>query len=185
MKLVVTENITLDGVIDAAEGWFTPESDGDGDTSDIGAELRRQMEQESGLLLGRVTFEEFRGYWPLQTNDPTGISDHLNRTPKYVASTTLRDPGWENTTVLAEDVLGNVRSLKEGPGGDIVVTGSISLVHDLAAAGLVDEYRLFLYPVAIGRGRRLFVDGGDRRNLQLIQATPFRSGVVLLTYKPA
>ncbi len=185
MKLVVTENITLDGVIDASEGWFAPEGDEDDiDTSDILTIIRGQMEQESAQLLGRVTFEEFRGYWPLQTDDTTGITDHLNRIPKYVVSTTLHDPEWENTTVLRGDPVDEVRTLKDAPGDNLGVAGSITLVHALIAAGIVDEYRLFVYPVVLGGGRRLYDGGADLRKLRLIEMTPFRSGVVLLTYRP-
>lgn len=186
MKLVITENITLDGVIDASEGWFSPEGgQGDVDTSDVAAVTRQHTEQERALLIGRVTFEEFRGYWPLQTGDTTGITDHLNQVPKYVVSTTLQEPGWQNTTVLRGDLGGEVRALKDAPGDDLGVTGSITLVHHLIAARLVDEYRLFVYPIVIGRGRRLFAAGGDPRHLRLVETTAFRSGVVLLTYRPA
>lgn len=184
MKLVIEENITLDGVIDLSGGWFSPE-DGDEDTSDMQEVTRRQMARESGLLLGRVTFEDFRGYWPLRTDDTTGVTEHLNRVPKYVVSSTLREPGWENTTVLRGDVVSEVQALKDAPGDDLGVTGSVTLVRALIAAGLVDEYRLFLYPVAVGAGRRMFPDGDGMRTLRLVESTPFRSGVVLLTYRPA
>lgn len=184
MKLVITENITLDGVIDASGGWFSPQGDGDVDTSDVAAVVRQQMERERALLLGRVTFEEFRGYWSLQAEDQTGIPNHLNQIPKYVVSTTLREPGWTNTTVLGGDLVNDVQALKGEPGGDLGVTGSIALVHHLIAAQLVDEYRLFVYPVVMGRGRRLFDDRADPRKLRLIETTPFRSGIVLLTYRP-
>jgi len=169
-----------------AGGWFSPEGDGNGeDTSDILAVIRRQSSRQSGLLLGRVTFEDFRGYWPLQTDDATGITDHLNRVPTYVVSSTLRDPGWENTMVPPGNMVSEARSLKDAPGDDLGVTGSITLVHALFAAGIVDEYRLFQYPVVIGSGRRMFTDGGESRKLKLVEATPFESGVVLLTYRPA
>lgn len=97
--LVVTENVTLDGVIENIDNWFAP-AEGGVDTSDLNEALRQQMESEAALLLGRETFEAFRGYWPQQTDDETGITDHLNRIPKYVVSTSLGDPEWENTTVL-------------------------------------------------------------------------------------
>ena len=181
MRLVITENITLDGVIEATGGWFGPEG-GDFDSSDIVAELQTMMRNEDGLLLGRVTFEEFRGYWPKQTSDRTEITDHLNRVQKYVVSKTLDDPGWENTTVLSNEPIAEVRALREKPGRDLGVTGSITLCHALVAADLVDEYRLFVYPVVIGRGRRLFADGVSC-NLSHAGAKSFRSGVALLTYR--
>jgi dihydrofolate reductase len=127
-----------------------------------------------------------RGYWPQQTDDPTGVSDYLNAVSKYVVSSTLGDPEWEHTTILPGDGFQDaVRSLKSEPGRDIVTTGSITLVHALIGAGLVDEYRLFLYPVVLGRGRRLFPEGTSVPALRLVETRPFRSGVVLLRYRPA
>src|SRR3712207_150455 len=135
--LVVTQNMTLDGVIDAAEGWFAPAGDGDGvDRSDVEAEITAQREAADALLLGRVTFEQMRGYWPQQTDDTTGISDYLNGVAKYVVSATLREPGWDRTTVLPGPLEDDLRALKAQPGADIVTTGSITLVHALIAAKL-------------------------------------------------
>jgi dihydrofolate reductase len=185
MQLAVTENITLDGVIEATGGWFSPAGDKSGvDVSDIEAELREQMQREDGLLLGRATFEQFQGYWPAQTDDRTGITDHLNKVHKYVISTKLESPAWQNTTVLRGSLRDEVDALKARPGNDLGVTGSISVVRQLIEAGLVDEYRLFVYPVVLGRGKRLFADGVNVPNLALIEAKPFRSGVVLLRYRP-
>ena len=182
MKLVIKQNVTLDGVIEAVDDWFTP-AKGDADMSDVQAQLREMMSREEGLLLGRVTFEQFRGYWPQQTDDRTGITRHLNRIQKHVASRSLGDPGWENTTVLREPLVDAVRALKDRQGGELGVTGSISVCHELIRAGLVDEYNLFVYPLTLGKGRRLFVEGNDRNNLSLVNAKPFRSGIVLLTYR--
>jgi dihydrofolate reductase len=109
-KLVVTENITLDGVIDAAEGWFDPAGDA-ADTSDVVAVLKQAMLEQDALLLGRKRFEDMRGYWPHRTDDATGITDHLNRVSKYVFSSTLQDPQWQNTTVLRSPVRDAVREL--------------------------------------------------------------------------
>jgi dihydrofolate reductase len=181
MRLVITQNITLDGVVEAVSDWFSPAGD-ERDRSDIRAELRSMMEREDAVLLGRITFEEFRGYWPRQAHDTTGITDQLNRVHKYVVSGTLRDPAWENTMVLSGAPLDEVRALTAQPGADLGVTGSIMLCRALIGAGLVDEYRLFVYPVELGRGRRLFADGLGVGDLEFVGATPFRSGVVLLTY---
>jgi len=178
-KLVVTENITLDGVIDMAGGWFDP-LDTDVDQSDITAANTEFSRAADALLVGRNTFVSFREFWPKQSDDHTGVSDYLNRVDKYVVSSTLDDPGWENTTVLRGPLLGEVRALKDAPGRDIVVTGSIRLVHALVAAGVVDEYRLFVTPVVVGRGARLF-DSVDAR-LTLLETRRFESGVVLLRY---
>ncbi len=180
-KLVVTENITVDGVIDMAGGWFDPT--GQGDQTDIIAATREQQEAADALLVGRNTFVSFREFWPHQTDDPTGVSDYLNAVSKYVVSSTIDDPGWENSTVLGGTPEEEVRALKEAPGQDIVATGSIRLVHALVAAGLVDEYRLFVHPVTVGEGARLFESAGEQ--LQLLETRPFSSGVVLLRYAPA
>jgi dihydrofolate reductase len=182
--LIVTENITLDGVIDATEGWFAPAGDdADVDESDVVDAVREHREAADAFLVGRVTFEQMRGYWPLQTDDATGISDYLNRVPKYVVSATLQDPEWEPTTVLSGPLAEEIRVLKSQPGEDIVTTGSITLVHDLTAAGLVDEYRLFVYPVVLGQGRRLFAEAHGIPRLRLVEARPFRSGIVLMRYR--
>ena len=125
-----------------------------------------------------------RGYWPQQTDDTSGVTDYLNRVAKYVVSATLDDPRWQHTTVLRGPFQDEIRALKSKPGKDIVTTGSVTLVHALIAAGLVDEYRLFVYPVVLGRGARLFGDGTEVPRLRLLETRPFRSGVVLLRYRP-
>jgi dihydrofolate reductase len=178
-KLVVTENITLDGVIDMPEGWFDP-LDTDVDQSDIAAATSEHREAADALLVGRKTFESFREFWPKQTDDPTGVSNYLNAVDKYVVSSTLDNPGWENSTVLRGPVVDEVRTLKAAPGRDIVATGSTQLVHALIAARLVDEYRLFVFPVVVGRGARLF-ESADIK-LRLLETRPFVSGAILLRY---
>jgi dihydrofolate reductase len=183
--LIVTENITLDGVIDASAGWFSVANDAEVDQSDLAAALREQSEAADAVIFGRVTFEEMRGYWPKQTDDTTGVTDYLNTVSKYVVSSTMGDPAWEHTTVLrGSGFQDEIQALKSKPGKDIVTTGSITLVHALIAAGLVDEYRLFLYPVVLGHGARLFPEGTRVPTLRLVETRPFRSGVVLLRYRP-
>ncbi|HEV8248997.1 MAG TPA: dihydrofolate reductase family protein [Gaiellaceae bacterium] len=184
-KLVVTENITLDGVIDASEGWFAPAGAEDVDQSDLNTTLREQTQAADALLLGRVTFEQFRGYWPLQTDDETGVAEYLDNVSKYVVSSTMKDPEWERSTVLSGDLEDNVRRLKAESGKDIVATGSITLVRELIALGLVDEYRLFVYPVVLGRGARLFEDATNVPKLELVDSRSFASGVVLMRYRAA
>lgn len=178
-KLVVTENMTLDGVIDMAAGWFDPLAEG-GDQSDLIAATAEHRETADAVLVGRNTFEVFRGFWPNQTDDPTGVSDYLDAVDKYVVSSTLDDPGWQNTTVLRGDVVEEVQRLKAADGRDIVATGSIELVQTLIAERLVDEYRLFVFPVVVGRGARLFESAAV--SLRLLEARPFVSGAVLLRY---
>ena len=180
-SLVITQNITLDGSIEMLDDWFDPQLQDD----DLLAESHRQDAAADALLVGRRTFEDFRGYWPQQSADTTGITDYLNRVAKYVVSSTIGDPGWQNSTVLSGDPAEQVASLKAAPGKDIVLTGSITLAHTLVAAGLVDEYRLFVYPAIQGRGRRLFPDGFAVPRLRLVEpAKSFRSGITLLRYAP-
>ena len=175
--LAITQNITVDGSIELLGDWFEPQ--GQGDSSDLLAELHRQDRESDALVLGRHTFEAFRGYWPHQTEDPTGITAYLNEVQKYVVSSTLTDPEWQNSTVVS---VGEVGALKEQPGKDIVVTGSIGLCHALIEAGLVDEYRLFTYPAVQGRGRRLFPDGYELPRLELLESNAFRNGVTYSRY---
>jgi dihydrofolate reductase len=184
-ELIVTQNITLDGVIDAAEGWFDPSGDEGVDHSDVIAAVAEAMAASDALLVGRVTFEQLRGYWPLHADDVTGVRDHLNHVEKYVVSQTLQDPAWERSTVLRGPLLDRVRELKAQPGKAIVATGSMSLMPELIAGGVVDEYQLFVYPVVLGRGRRLFADATGVPRLHLAEARPFRSGIMLLRYRTA
>lgn len=178
-KLVITQNITLDGAVEMLDDWFDPQVQDD----DLLEETRRQDETADALLLGRRTFEDFRGYWPAQTEDPTGITAYLNDVAKYVVSTTMTDPAWEHSTVWAGDPVAHVAALKAEPGQDIVLTGSITLAHTLIAANVVDEYRLSVHPVVQGRGRRLFPDGYVAVNLRpSAPARTFGSGISLLQY---
>jgi dihydrofolate reductase len=178
-KLVITENITLDGSIEMLDDWFDPQLQDE----DLLEESHRQDSQADALLVGRQTFEDFRGYWPEQTDDATGVADYLNQVAKFVVSSTMADPGWENSTVIAGDPVEQTTALKSQPGKDIVLTGSITLAHALIEAGVVDEYRLFVYPTVQGRGRRLFPDGTAIPTLTLVDPPKsFRSGITLLRY---
>jgi dihydrofolate reductase len=181
--LIVTENITLDGVIDAAGGWFATADDARVDQSDLVAALRDQSARADAVLFGRVTFEQMRGYWPRQADDTSGVSKYLDSVSKYVVSKTLGEPEWQHSTVLRGPMEDEVRALKARPGRDIVCTGSITLVRDLIAAGLVEEYRLFVHPVVLGRGERLFADAPHAPKLRVVETRQFRSGVVLLQYR--
>jgi dihydrofolate reductase len=177
--LAITENITLDGSIEMLDDWFDPERHASDEMSDVLEEIRRLDSNADALLLGRQTFEDFRGYWPKQTDDTFGITAYLNQIDKYVVSSTMTDPEWENSTVLSGDAVDEVRALKQGPGKDIVLNGSITLAQALVEAGLVDEYRLFVYPTVQGRGRRLFPEGTRFPSLRLVNARSFKSGVAL------
>ncbi|MGC4939101.1 dihydrofolate reductase family protein [Kribbella sp. DT2] len=178
--LIVTENITLDGVAEATEDWFQVHDAGAG-TSDLLAVTQQHSAAADAFLVGRDTFEAMRGFWPQQADDETGITKYLNEVQKYVVSSTLQDPGWEPTTVLRG--CDEIAAVKEQPGKDIVSTGSIRLVQELAERKLVDEYRLFVYPVTAGHGRRLFTEASELRRFTLAETRQFTSGVVLLRYR--
>lgn len=182
-RIVITENITVDGVVDNDGSWFDPT-----DNSEQGQQLAAITQQHAaasdGFLVGRITFEEMRGFWPGRVEDKTGVTDHLNRVEKYVVSRSLEDPGWDGTTVLrgGDQLASQIRELQDRGGTDIVLTGSISLVQQLLAFGMVDELRLFVYPVVVGAGRRLFPEGHSLRDLTLAENRSFKDGVVLLRY---
>jgi len=181
--LAITQNVTVDGSIEMLGDWFDPQGQAGVDNSDLLDELHRQSSTADGLLVGRQTFEDLRGYWPQQSDDATGVTDYLNLVQKYVVSSTMTDPRWQNSTVLSGDLIEAVRALKDQPGKDIVVTGSITLCHALIDAELVDEYRLFVYPTVQGRGRRLFPDGGHTLpKLNLLDARVFRCGITYSRY---
>jgi dihydrofolate reductase len=183
--LAITQNITVDGSIEMLDDWFDPQGQAAVDNSDLMAELHRQDRTADAFLVGRQTFEDLRSYWPEQTDDATGVTDYLNQVQKYVISSTMTEPRWQNSTVLSGDPVEEVRALKERPGQDIVTTGSITLCHTLITAGLVDEFRLFVYPVVQGRGRRLFPDGFVQPKLTLVEAMAFRGGVTFSRYAVA
>jgi dihydrofolate reductase len=185
MRVVVTEFVSLDGVIEdpgGSEGfehggWTFPY------WNDEIAKLKLDEILESdALLLGRVTYEGFAAAWPSMT-DEQGFADRMNSLPKFVVSTTLENPEWQNSTVLEGDVAAEVGKLREQPGRDILVAGSRELVQSLAQHDLVDEYRLLVYPIVLGSGKRLFGDG-THVPLKLRETRPLDSGVVLLSYEP-
>lgn len=176
--LAITQNITLDGCVEMLDQWFDPTAD----SPELAAENRRQQQECDAVVLGRRTFEDFRGFWPHQTGD---VADYLNGVDKYVVTGTVTDPGWQHTQVIgADDPVAAIRELTRRPGGDIVVTGSITLCHALIAAGVVDEYRLFGYPVVQGRGRRLFPDGVTLPHMTLRDMKSFPGGITYTRHTP-
>ena len=178
--LVITQNMTVDGSIEMLGDWFNPQ--GQADQTDLMEEVRRQDSRSDAFLVGRQTFQDLRSYWPQQTEDQTGVTKYLNDVSKYVVSSTMIDPQWQHTTVISGDPVPRVRALKEQQGKDIVITGSITLCHTLIEAELVDEYRLFIYPVVQGRGRRLFPDGFELPTLRLLESRSFTGGIVYSRY---
>lgn len=177
-RIVVSEFLTLDGVMEAPNEWSFPYWN-----DDIGAFKLGEIRGADGLLLGRVTYEGFAAAWPERT-DEEGFSDRMNGLPKYVVSTTMKDPSWNNSQVISENVTEQVAALKQQPGQDILINGSAQLIQSLMQAGLIDEYRLLVFPVVLGKGKRLFQDGIDA-SLKLVETKPYDTGVVLLTYQPS
>jgi dihydrofolate reductase len=190
-KLVVTEFITLDGVIEdpgGAEdfehgGWSFKLSRGEeGDRFKL-----EELIASDAQLLGRVTYVGFAQAWPSMAGADE-FSTKMNAMPKYVVSTTLTDDdaNWTNSTVIRDDVPGEISQLKEQVAGDILVAGSARLVRSLAEHDLVDEYRLMVFPLVLGSGKRLFGDGFPRVELRLVDSKPAGpDGVLILTYAPA
>jgi dihydrofolate reductase len=189
-KLVVTEFITLDGVIEAPGGGEEFEQGGWSFEFDRGEEGDRfkldELMASEAQLLGRITYQGFAKAWPsMSGTNPFG--EKMNAMPKYVASTTLTDEeaGWNNSTVLRGDVPGQVAEIKDRLSGDLLVAGSAELVRTLAQHDLVDEYRLMVFPIVLGSGKRLFADAGARSVLRLTDTTPVGpEGVLVLTYEP-
>jgi dihydrofolate reductase len=183
-RIVVTEFVTLDGVMEDPGGAEGFERGGWAFQFDRGPEgdkfkLDEVMAAEA-LLLGRVTYEGFAAAWPSRTGE---FADKFNTMPKYVVSTTLEHPDWSNSTVIGGDVANEVARLREQPGGDVLVNGSARLVATLMEHDLVDEYRLMVFPVVLGRGKRLFADGAPRKPLELVETKP-AGAVVILTLRP-
>lgn len=194
MKLTSTMFVSVDGV---AQGPGGPEEDRSGGFTRGGwlvphfdEETGRYMEglfrQVDAFLLGRKTYEIFAGSWGKMENtgdDP--VATGLNTLPKYVPSTTLKDPEWTNTTVLSDDVAAAVRELKERPGRELQVHGSITLVRWLLENDLLDELNLLVFPVVVGQGTRLFPEQGLDTNLAVVASKTTPSGVTILTYRTA
>jgi dihydrofolate reductase len=198
--IVVQAFITLDGVVQAGGG---PDEDREGgfehggwmmdydsqmDTLGEGGEIVREWESRTeALLLGRRTYEIFAGSWGVWDENAEGFQGELtrryNRIPKYVASRTLTEVGWQNSQLLGPDVPAAVENLREQPGGEIRVWGSTKLIKTLAEHDLVDEYRLAVYPLVLGTGKKLFSDGFAFARLTLVETRALRSGVQVNTYR--
>jgi len=169
---------SIDGVVQAPNEWQP------GFDDEMGAALSRMLEGQDAVLMGRVTFTEFAGYWPTSTDEP--FASWINSTPKYVASTTLDSVDqWPNSTLIKGPVADFVKELREEDGGTIGVTGSPSLVRSLIDQGLLDELTLMISPVVAGGGRkRLFPDDAALTKFELAEAQPTSSGAVIATYRP-
>jgi dihydrofolate reductase len=185
-RIVVTEFVSLDGVMEdpgGAEnfkhgGWSFATSRGDeGDKFKLDEAFASEA-----LLLGRVTYEGFAAAWPSMEGE---FADKFNTMPKYVVSSTLEEPEWNNSTVLKGDVAEAIAKLRQELDGEIVVHGSALLVQTLFEHDLVDELRLMVYPVVLGSGKRLFGETGDKKPLRLVDSKVVGDGVAILTYEPA
>jgi dihydrofolate reductase len=189
MKVVVFVNLTLDGVMQAPGrpdedtrdgfkhgGWGAPYA--------AMASAGEAMSNVGAMLFGRRTYEDFYSVWPRQTDSP--YSTFLDNIPKYVASTTLKEPlPWKNSTLLRGDAAEAVARLRKEQGKDLVVMGSGQLIQSLMRRNLVDEYVLLIHPLVLGTGRRLFADGGASASLRLVGSKTTDKGVVIATYQPA
>jgi dihydrofolate reductase len=196
MKLTTVTHVSLDGVVQGLGaqdedrsggfergGWAIPLFDDEAETF-----LEQVFQRADAFLFGRRTYEIFAGSWGTgswganQGNNPISVA--LNTRPKYVASTTLTEPGWDGTTVLSDDVAAAVAELKAKPGGELQVHGSGALIRWLMDHDLVDEINLFTYPVVVGQGTRLFPDTGPDRALELIESQTTPGGVIIQVYRP-
>jgi dihydrofolate reductase len=191
-KLVVIEFLSLDGVLQAPGdpnedteggfqhgGWQRPYFD-----DVLGAGAAEGMAATDAHLFGRKTYEIMAAYWPTAPRDDP-FAQHLNSTPKYVASKTLKNLEWQNSTLLKGDVGEEVANLKQQPGRNIGVLGSADLVQTLMEHDLVDEYSLAVFPIVLGSGKRLFRESDQTRSMRLVDSTTTSTGGLLLTYQPA
>jgi dihydrofolate reductase len=169
---------SIDGVVEAPDQWQHAFDE------EMGAALSRMLEEQDAVLLGRVTFTEWAGYWPTSTDEP--FASWINSTPKYVASTTLDSVDqWANTTLITGSVPEFVAALKQQDGGTIGTAGSPTLVRTLIEHGLVDELTLMISPVVAGSGlAHLFPNDAARRSFELVEAQPTSSGALIATYRP-
>ena len=185
-RIVVTEYISVDGVVEAPSGTEAFERVGWTDDFSRGPEGDAFKVDETmasdAQLLGRVTYEMFAAVWP---HVPGEFAEKFNSMPKYVVSSTLENPEWHNTTVLRGDLVDEITKLKGRYARDIVVHGSPQLAQALIEHGLVDELRLMTYPVIVGAGKRLFAETSGKKNLRLVETRTFGDGVTVLIYRPA
>ena len=185
-KIVVTEFVSLDGVVEDPGGSENFKYSGwtfEIDRGDEGNKFKLDETMASdALLLGRVTFEGFADAWPSREGE---FADKFNTMPKYVISSTLENPTWTNSTVIKGDLADEVAKLKQEYSGDVVVHGSVQLVQALLERDLVDELRLMVFPVVLGTGKRLFGETSDKKPLELAESKTVGDGVAILTYRRA
>jgi dihydrofolate reductase len=187
-RVVVSQFVTVDGVFEDPGGSEKRDRGGWAFQFDRGPEGDKfkldEVMASDALLLGRVTYEGFAAAWPSRS-DEAGFADKFNSMPKYVVSSTLKEPPWNNSTVLEGDVAESVSKLRREHDGDIVVHGSAQLVQTLLEHDLVDELRLMVFPVVLGSGKRLFGDTSEKKPLRLADSKTVGEGVTILVYTPA
>jgi dihydrofolate reductase len=177
-KIVAVELVSLDGVMESPEEWAFSYSNKEMEEANASG-----MSASDAMLLGRVTYEGLAAFWPNQSGG-TPMVDYINSVPKYVVSSTLKEPlEWNNSTLIKGDVAEEIAKLKRQPGKDITSIGSGTLVRSLLQNSLLDELRLMIHPIVLDGGKRLFEDGGDREALQLVDCRRFATGVIYLTYQ--
>jgi dihydrofolate reductase len=172
--------ISLDGITESPNEWQFEHFD-----ADMMAAMGAHIAAEDTILLGRVTYQEWVGYWPTSTDEP--YASHINNTPKYVVSTTLNKVEWgkwANARLIKGNLAEEIIKLKQQPGKNIGVAGSPTLVQSLLQNDLLDELTLMVHPVVVNSGKRLFKDGGDLKRLKLVDAKTTSTGVAILTYQP-
>ena len=177
-RIVSNFFVSLDGVVESPDKWHFPYFD-----DAMGAIVGEGMATMSAMMMGRRLYDEWSSYWPGQGPD-VPFSEFINTVPKYVLSTTLKHPAWQNTTVISDDVAANVRAVKDGTEGDIGMSGSATTARWLLANGLLDELALLVHPIVVGSGQRLFEDTSTRP-LELLSSTTLDTGVLHLRYAPA
>ncbi len=188
-KIVVTEFVSLDGVIEdpgGSEGYRRGGWTFEIDRGEEGDRFKLdELHEAEAQLLGRVTYEGFAAAWPEREEDPGGFAEKMNSMPKYVVSATLQEASWRNSTILRGELADEVARLHREIDGTILVAGSAQLVQGLLEHGLVDELRLMVFPVLLGAGKRLFGDVSERKPLRLLDSKTVGDGVAILTYEPA
>jgi len=186
-KVIVSEYVTLDGIMEDPGGGEGTKHGGWSFQfwSEEAAKFKfDELFASDALLRGRVTYQGFAKAWPSMT-DEQGFADRMNSLPKFVVSTTLEKLEWNNSRLIKENIAEEVSKLKQQPGQDILVAGSVELVHTLMQHDLIDEYRIMVHPVVVGSGKRLFKDETDTKVLKLVDTKTFSSGIVVLSYQPA
>ncbi len=179
-KVVAAEFLSLDGVMESPDKWHFPYFN-----EEMGQAVGEGFAASDAMLMGRVNYEEWAAFWPQQDPEENPVAGHMNGARKYVVSTTLEEPlGWDNSTLIKENVAEEIAGLKRQPGKDITILGSATLVRSLLRDGLLNELRLMVFPVVLGAGKRLFGETSDKKRLRLTDSKVVGDGIAILVYEP-